>query len=196
MDVRAVLLMLAVLVLMLTVGTLLARRVFDSYRTPDGDTVANRLLGRGPADYLAQQARPPAVRGRLGPPVADLPRRLSVGGLAAMGYGALLVWARLGGPFTPEVFAYHTKPGRLFMGGVALVGMVVFHQATHGARLAGRLLLVVLALPLAAIAAVSVVNPPGIGAAFGAWLSLAGALTLLAGALLALRSRNSQAPDP
>jgi hypothetical protein len=196
MDVRAVLLVLAVVVVMLVVGTLLARRIFDTYRTPEGDTAASRLLGRSPADYFAQQARPPAVRRRPGPPVADLPRRLAVGGCAAMGFGSLLVWAHLGGPFAPEVFAYHTKPGRVFMGGVVLVGIVVFHQATHGARLPGRLLLVALALPLAGIAAVSVLNPPGVGAAFGAWLSLAGALVLLTGALVALGGSNALPPDP
>ncbi len=66
-----------------------------------------------------------------------------------MGVGSLLVWAHLGGPFAPGVFAYDTVPGRLFAAGVVLVGIVVFHQSTHGARLPGRLLLVALALPLA-----------------------------------------------
>jgi hypothetical protein len=64
-----------------------------------------------------------------------------------MGVGSLLVWAHLGGPFAPGVFAYDTVPGRLFAAGVVLVGIVVFHQSTHGARLPGRLLLVALALP-------------------------------------------------
>jgi hypothetical protein len=53
------------------------------------------------------------------------------------------------------------------MGGVVLVGIVVFHQGTHGARLPGRLLLVAPALLLAAIAARSVVNPPGSGPPLG-----------------------------
>lgn len=195
MDVRAALLVLAMLVLMVTAGTLLARKAFESYRTPDGDSVANRLLGRSPADYFADQDRLPARRRPPGPPVAELSRRLAVGGCAVMAVGSLLAWARLGGPFAPNVYAFATVPGRLFTAGVAAAAILVFHQSTHGARLLGRLLLLALALPLTTIAVLAVVDPPGVGAAWGAWLSLAGSLMLLGGAVMALRDSNPQPPD-
>ena len=36
-------------------GTRLGRDLMDATRTPDGDTVANRMLGHSPGDYAAEQ---------------------------------------------------------------------------------------------------------------------------------------------
>jgi len=36
-------------------GTWLGRYLMDATRTPDGDTVANRMLGHSPGDYAAEQ---------------------------------------------------------------------------------------------------------------------------------------------
>jgi hypothetical protein len=36
-------------------GTRLGRYLMDATPTPDGDTVANRMLGHSPGDYAAEQ---------------------------------------------------------------------------------------------------------------------------------------------
>jgi pheromone shutdown protein TraB len=76
---------------------------------------------------------------------------------------------------------------------VVVAAVLVFREATRGAGRATRVALVALAAVLVALAVAAVVDPPVAGGArvvgvgLGLWLCLAGSLTLLGAALLALR---------
>ena len=164
----------------------------DATPTPDGDTVANRMLGHSPGDYAAEQELV-AERRRLARHPPALPRglrRLEAAGCAAMALGLVNPWAALAGPFSPKLYPLDTVLGGGFGLLVAATLALVFHEITHGA---GRPTRVVLAAVLVALAVAALVDPPVAGGArvvgvgLGLWLCLAGSLALLVAAFLALR---------
>jgi hypothetical protein len=176
-------------------GTRLGRYLMDATPTPDGDTVANRMLGHSPGDYAAEQ-EVLAERRRLARHPPALPkglRRLEVAACAAMALGLVNPWAALTGPFSPKLYPLDTVLG----GGFALIlvaaATLVFRETTHGAGRTTRVALVALAAVLVTLAVAAVVDPPVaggsrvVGVGLGLWLCLAGSLVLLAAALLALR---------
>jgi hypothetical protein len=194
---------LAVIGGMVWAGTRLGRDLMDATRTPDGDTVANRMLGHSPGDYAAEQELL-AERHRLARHPPALPRglrRLEAAACAAMALGLVNPWAVLAGPFSPKLYPLDTVLGGGFGLGVAAAVALVFHEATRGAGRVTRVALVVLAAVLVGVAVAAVVAPPVgrgarvVGVGLGLWLCLAGSLALLAGALLALRrSEGASAP--
>jgi hypothetical protein len=72
-DVLAVAFALVIIAPMSWAGTRLGRAVPATLPTPDGDTVANRLLGHGPGDHAAEQQALARRRRRARHPPA-LPR--------------------------------------------------------------------------------------------------------------------------
>ena len=176
-------------------ATRLGRYLMDATRTPDGDTVANRMLGHSPGDYAAEQELL-AERRRLARHPPALPRglrRLEAATCAAMALGLVNPWAALAGPFSPKLYPLDTVLGGAFGLIVAAAVALVFHEITHGAGRPTRVALVALAAVLVALAVAAVVDPPvasgtrAVGVGVGLWLCLAGSLTLLGAALLALR---------
>jgi hypothetical protein len=186
---------LAVIGLMVWAGTRLGRDLMDATPTPDGDTVANRMLGHSPGDYAAEQELL-AERRRLARHPPSLPRglrRLEAAACVAMALGLVNPWAVLAGPFSPKLYPLDTVLGGGFGLGVAAAVALVFHEATRGAGPATRVALVALAAVLVGVAVAAAVAPPVgrgarvVGVGLGLWLCLAGSLALLAGAVLALR---------
>jgi hypothetical protein len=186
---------LVVVGLIVWTGTRLGRYLMDATPTPDGDTVANRLLGHSPGDYAAEQEAL-AERRRLARPPPALPRgvrRLEAAACAAMALGLVNPWAALAGPFSPKLYPLDTVLGGGFGLIVAATVALVFHQSTRGAGRASRIALVGLAAVLVALAVAAVVDPPvgggarAVGVGVGLWLCLAGSLALLVAAFLALR---------
>jgi hypothetical protein len=184
---------------MVWAGTRLGRDLMDATRTPDGDTVANRMLGHSPGDYAAEQEAL-AERRRLARHPPALPRGLrglEAAACAAMALGLVNPWATLAGPFSPKLYPLDTLLGGGFGLGVGAVGALVFHEITRGAGRATRVALVALAAVLVGVAVAAVVAPPVGGGArvvrvgLGLWLCLAGSLALLAAALLALRGQRA-----
>jgi hypothetical protein len=186
---------LAVIGGMVWAGTRLGRDLMDATPTPDGDTVANRMLGHSPGDYAAEQELL-AERRRLVRHPPALPRGLRLleaAAVAAMALGLVNPWAVLAGPFSPKLYPLDTVLGGGFGVGVAAAVALVFHEITRGAGRATRVALVVLAAGLVGVAVAAAVAPPVgrgarvVGVGLGLWLCLAGSLALLAGAVLALR---------
>jgi hypothetical protein len=176
-------------------GSRLGRYLMGAIPTPDGDTVANRMLGHSPGDYAAEQELL-AERRRLARHSPALPRgvrRLEAAACAAMALGLINPWAMLAGPFSPKLYPLDTIMGGCFGLIVAAVAVLLFRETTRGAGRATRVTLVTLAAVLVAVAVAAVVDPPvgggarAVGVGLGLWLCLAGSLTLLAAALLALR---------
>jgi hypothetical protein len=183
-------------------GTRLGRYLMDATRTPDGDTVANRMLGHSPGDYAAEQEAL-AERRRLAPhhpALARGVRGLEVAACAAMALGLVNPWATLAGPFSPKLYPLDTVVGGGFGLIVIAAAALVFRETTRGAGHGIRVALVVLAAVLVGVAVAAVVDPPvgggarAVGVGVGLWLCLAGSLTLLGAALLALR-RSEDALD-
>jgi hypothetical protein len=194
-QVLAVLFGLVIIGLIVWAATRLGRYLMDATPTPDGDTVANRMLGHSPSDYAAEQELL-AERRRLAPHPPALPkglRRLEVAACAAMALGLVNPWAALAGPFSPKLYPLDTVLGGGFGLVVAATVALVLREATRGAGRATRVTLAALAAVLVAVAVAAVVAPPVAGGArvvrvgLGLWLCLAGSLTLLGAALLALR---------
>jgi hypothetical protein len=189
---------------MVWAGTRLGRDLMDATRTPDGDTVANRMLGHSPGDYAAEQEAL-AERRRLArhpPALSSGLRRLEAAACAAMAVGLVNPWAALAGPFSPKLYPLDTVLGGGFGLIVVAAATLVFHEITRGAGRATRVALVALAAVLVALAVAAVVNPPvasgtrAVGVGLGLWLCLVGSLTLLAAALLALhRPAAASAPE-
>jgi hypothetical protein len=180
---------------MVWAGTRLGRDLMDATPTPDGDTVANRMLGHSPGDYAAEQEAL-AERRRLARHPPALPswlRRLEAVACAALALGLINPWAVLAGPFSPKLYPLDTLLGGGFGLGVAVAGALVFHESTRGAGRATRVVLVALAAVLVGVAVAAAVAPPVASGALvvrvglGLWLCLAGSLALLAATLLALR---------
>ncbi len=191
----AVVFALVVVGLIVWAATRLGRYLMDATPTPDGDTVANRMLGHSPGDYAAEQELL-AERRRLARHPPALPRglrRLEAATCAAMALGLVNPWAALAGPFSPKLYPLDTVLGGAFGLIVAAAVALVFHEITHGAGRPTRVALVVLAAVLVALAVAAVVDPPvasgtrAVRVGVGLWLCLAGSLTLLGAALLALR---------
>ena len=194
-QILAVVFGLTIIGLIVWAATRLGRYLMDATPTPDGDTVANRMLGHSPGDYAAEQ-EVLAERRRLAPHPPALPRglrRLEAAACAAMALGLVNPWAALAGPFSPKLYPLDTAVGGGFGLLVLVAAVIVFRETTRGAARATRVVLVVLAAALVAVAAAAVVDPPVAGGArvvgvgLGLWLCLAGSLALLGAALLALR---------
>jgi hypothetical protein len=186
---------LVIIGLFVWAGTRLGRSLMDATPTPDGDTVANRMLGHSPGDYAAEQEAL-AERRRLARHPPALPRglrRLEAAACAALALGLVNPWAMLAGPFAPKLYPLDTAFGGGFGLAVAAAVALVYRQATRGAGRATRVALVALAAVLVALAVVAAVDPPvgrgarAVGLGLGLWLCLAGSLALLAAAVLALR---------
>ena len=195
MQILAVVFGLAIIGLIVWAATRLGRYLMDATPTPDGDTVANRMLGHSPGDYAAEQETL-AERRRLAWHPPALPRglrRLEVAACAAMALGLVNPWAALAGPFSPKLYPLDTVLGSGFGLIVLVAAVIVFRETTRGAAPATRVVLVVLAAVLVAMAVAALVDPPvaggsrAVGVGLGLWLCLAGSLTLLGAALLALR---------
>jgi pimeloyl-ACP methyl ester carboxylesterase len=153
------------------------------------------MLGHSPGDYAAEQEAL-AERRRLArhpPPLPRGLRRLEAAACTAMALGLVNPWAALAGPFSPKLYPLDTVLGGAFGVIVAVTVALVFHEITRGAGRATRVVLLVLAAVLVALAVDAVVDPPVAGGArvvgvgVGWWLCPAGSLALLAAALLALR---------
>jgi hypothetical protein len=194
-QILSVVFALVVVGLIVWAATRLGRFLMDATPTPDGDTVANRMLGHSPGDYAAEQ-EVLAERRRLARHPPALPRglrRLEAAACAAMALGLVNPWAALAGPFSPKLYPLDTVLGGGFGLLVAATVALVFHEITHGAGRPTRVALVALAAVLVALAVAAVVDPPVAGGArvvgvgLGLWLCLAGSLALLAAAFLALR---------
>jgi hypothetical protein len=186
---------LVIIGLIVWAGTRLGRYLMDATPTPDGDTVANRMLGHSPGDYRAEQEAL-AERRRLARHPPALPRglrRLEAAACAAMALGLVNPWAALDGPFSPKLYPLDTVLGGGFGLIVLVAAVLVFRETTRGAGRATRVALVALAAVLVALAVAAVVDPPVgggsrvVGVGLGLWLCLAGSLALLAAAMLALR---------
>jgi hypothetical protein len=181
--------------LMVWAGSWLGRYLMDATPTPDGDTVANRMLGHSPGDYAAEQ-EVLAERRRLARHPPALPkglRRLEAAACAAMALGLVNPWAALAGPFSPKLYPLDTVLGGGFGLLVVAAATLVLRETARGAGRPTRVTLAVLAAVLVTLAVAAVVDPPvaggsrAVGVGLGLWLSLAGSLALLAAALLALR---------
>jgi hypothetical protein len=197
MQLLPVVFALVIVGLFVWAGTRLGRYLMDATRTPDGDTVANRMLGHSPGDYAAEQEAL-AERRRLGRHPPALPRGLrglEVAACAAMALGLVNPWAALAGPFAPKLYPLDTVLGGGFGLAVVAAAALVFHETTRGAGRAIRVALVALAAVLVALAVTAMVDPPVaagsrvVRVGVGLWLCLAGSLALLAATLLALRRR-------
>jgi hypothetical protein len=202
-QILSVVFALVVVGLIVWAATRLGRFLMDATPTPDGDTVANRMLGHSPGDYAAEQ-EVLAERRRLARHPAALPRglrRLEAAACAALALGLVNPWAALAGPFSPKLYPLDTVFGGAFGLIVAATVALVFHEITHGAGRPTRVALVALAAVLVALAVAAVVDPPvaggarAVGVGLGLWLCLAGSLALLVAAFLALR-RPEAAPAP
>lgn len=194
-QILAVVFGLVIIGLIVWAATRLGRYLMDATPTPDGDTVANRMLGHSPGDYAAEQETL-AERRRLAWHPPALPRglrRLEVAACAAMALGLVNPWAALDGPFSPKLYPLDTVLGGGFGLIVLVAAVLVFRETTRGAGRATRVALVALAAVLVALAVAAVVDPPVgggsrvVGVGLGLWLCLAGSLALLAAAMLALR---------
>jgi hypothetical protein len=194
-QILAVVFALVIIGLIVWAATRPGRYLMDATPTPDGDTVANRMLGHSPGDYAAEQETL-AERRRLAWHPPALPRglrRLEVAACAAMALGLINPWAALAGPFSPKLYPLDTVLGGGFGLIVLVAAVIVFRETTRGAARATRVVLVVLAAVLVAVAVAALVDPPvaggsrAVGVGRGLWLCLAGSLTLLGAALLALR---------
>jgi uncharacterized membrane protein len=191
---------LVVVGLIVWAGTRLGRYLMDATSTPDGDTVANRMLGHSPSDYAAEQEALAERRSlaRHPPALSRWLRRLEAAACAAMALGLVNPWAALTGPFSPKLYPLDTVLGGGFGLIVAVTVALVFHEITHGAGRPSRVVLLVLAAVLVALALAAAVDPPVGGGArvirmgLGWWLCLAGSLALLAAALLAVRRPTGQ----
>jgi hypothetical protein len=184
---------LAFVGLVVVFGTWLARHLMNATPTPDGDTVANRMLGRSPGDYAAEQEALADRRlDRLGPALPKGLRRLEVAACAAMGLGLINPWAVLAGPFSPKLYPLDTLLGGGFGLLLAAAAILVYREATHGAGRTLRVALAILAATLVAVAVAAALDPPVaaglrvVRVGVGLWLCLAGSLTLLGAGLLAL----------
>ena len=110
-----------------------------------------------------------------------------------MALGLVNPWAALAGPFSPKLYPLDTVLGGAFGLIVAATVALVFHEIAHGAGRPTRVALAVLAAVLVTLAVAALVDPPvaggprAVGVGRGLWLCLAGSLTLLGAALLALR---------
>jgi hypothetical protein len=194
-QILAVVFALVIIGLIVWAATRPGRYLMDATPTPDGDTVANRMLGHSPGDYAAEQ-EVLAERRRLAWHPSALPRglrRLEVAACAAMALGLVNPWAALAGPFSPKLYPLDTVLGGGFGLIVVAAATLVFRETTRGAGRATRVALAVLAAVLVALAVAALVDPPvaggsrAVGVGLGLWLCLAGSLALLAAALLALR---------
>jgi hypothetical protein len=194
-QILAVVFGLTIIGLIVWAATRLGRYLMDATPTPDGDTVANRMLGHSPGDYAAEQETL-AERRRLArhpPALLRGLRRLEVAACAAMALGLVNPWAALAGPFSPKLYPLDTVLGGGFGLIAAATVVLVFRETTRGAGRATRVALAALAAVLVALAVAAAVDPPvaggsrAVGVGVGLWLCLAGSLALLAGALLALR---------
>jgi hypothetical protein len=194
-QVLSVVFALIIVGVMVWAGTRLGRYLMDSTPTPDGDTVANRMLGHSPGDYAAEQELL-AERRRLARRTPAVPRglrRLEAAACAAMALGLVNPWASLAGPFSPKLYPLDTLLGGGFGLVAAAAAAIVLRESTRGTGRATRVALAALAAVLVALAVVAVVDPPVadgtrvVRVGLGLWLCLAGSLVLLAAALLALR---------
>jgi hypothetical protein len=194
-QILSVVFALIIVGLMVWAGSWLGRYLMDATPTPDGDTVANRMLGRSPGDYAAEQ-EVLAERRRLARHPPALPkglRRLEAAACGAMALGLVNPWAALAGPFSPKLYPLDTVLGGGFGLIVVAAATLVFRETARGAGRPTRVTLAVLAAVLVALAVAAVVDPPvaggsrAVGVGLGLWLCLAGSLALLAAALLALR---------
>ena len=186
---------LVVIGLIVWAGTRLGRYLMDATPTPDGDTVANRMLGHSPGDYAAEQEALAERRSLARHPPA-LPRglrRLEAAACAAMALGLVNPWAVLAGPFSPKQYPLDTVLGGGFGLIVAATVVLVFREITRGAGRPTRVVLVVLAAVLVALAVAAAVDPPVadgvrvVRMGLGWWLCLAGSLALFVAAFLAVR---------
>src|SRR4029450_4153746 len=126
---------LTIIGLIVWAATRLGRYLMDATPTPDGDTVANRMLGHSPGDYAAEQEAL-AERRRPPPPPPALPRglrRLEAAACAAMALGLVNPWAALAGPFSAKLYPLDTVLGGAFGVIVAVTVALVFHGSTAGA---------------------------------------------------------------
>jgi hypothetical protein len=194
-QILSVVFALIIVAAMVWAGTRLGRYLMDATPTPDGDTVANRMLGHSPGDYAAEQELLAERRrvARRSPALPRWLRRLEAAACAAMALGLVNPWAILAGPFSPKLYPLDTILGGGFGLVAAAAAALVVRDTTRGVGRAARVALAVLAAVLVALAVVAVVDPPVGGGTrvvrvgLGLWLCLAGSLALLAAALLALR---------
>jgi hypothetical protein len=143
-QVLAVVFGLTIIGLIVWAATRLGRYLMDATHTPDGDTVANRMLGHSPGDYAAEQETL-AERRRLAWHPPALPRglrRLEVAACAAMALGLVNPWAALAGPFSPKLYPLDTVLGGGFGLIVLVAAVIVFRETTRGAARATRVVLV------------------------------------------------------
>ena len=192
-QILSVVFALVVVGLIVWAATRLGRFLMDATPTPDGDTVANRMLGHSPGDYAAEQEVLAERLARHPPALPRGLRRLEAAACAAMGLGLVNPWAALAGPFSPKLYPLDTVLGGAFGLIVAATVALVFHEIAHGAGRPTRVALAVLAAVLVTLAVAALVDPPVAGGSravrvgLGLWLCLAGSLALLAAAFLAFR---------
>src|SRR4029453_16964854 len=131
-QILAVVFGLTIIGLIVWAATRLGRYLMDATPTPDGDTVANRMLGHSPGDYAAEQ-EVVAERRRLARHPPALLRglcRLEAAGCAAMALGLVNPWAALAGPFSPKLYPLDTVLGGGFGLLVAAPAAPLFPETT------------------------------------------------------------------